>query len=434
VHLYLSSSPESYIQEIGRAGRDGRPAKAIALVLKDEVVIRHSLAHTDLVSKSQVKALLLYLRCQISESVRSLPESRLKNHPIHIAFPLAMSVLGCDCKAETAETIISLLEARDGKESLLMIEGQMYDFATIAPKRHRLEKLAERELLAEAILHCAKCVEKPAGEEKENDDSLQSETSASKLVGRAFGSYSFSIAQCANSLGESAEPRHVFAALRRLQSSRDIEFVLDTSPKDRYLHLRVTNAGMAIFNNESDKNFDALVEETHNRFTSTVSLCARKVLDINEIMTRVGQINQAEIHKTNEKKSPSLTLFQELISQYFQVEEQNPAETSADNDIAPFRTKFSTPDLASDVQTILCHLHNLHGESLNGQSNQRRPINLNDPGAIDYTSLTVTKFLHGIATPSAPVAQHRNHHLFGKMQDVQFCHLYAAVQNLFQSE
>jgi ATP-dependent DNA helicase Q4 len=434
VHLYLSSSPEHYIQEIGRAGRDGRPAKAIALVLKDEVVIRHSLAHTDVVSKSQVKALLSYLRCQILESVRSLPESRLKTHPIHIAFPLAMSVLGCDCKAESAETIISLLEARNGKESLLMIEGLICDSATIAPKRQKLEKLAERELVANAIMYCGKCVEKSAGEEKENDDSLLCETSASKLVGQAFGSYSFSIAQCANSLGESAEPRHVFAALRRLQASRDIEFVLDTSPKERSLHLRLTNAGMALFNDENERDFDDLVEETYNRCNSTVSLCAKKVLDIHEIMTKVGQTYSADIHRTNEKKSPSLALFQKLISQYFQMEEQNLGYTFAGYEIAPFRTKFSTADLASDVQTILCHLYNIHGECLNGKSNQRRLVSLNDAGTIDYTSLMITKFMHGITPPSIPVSQLRNHHLFGKMQDIPFYVLYTAVQDLFQSE
>ena len=45
VHLYLSSSPEHYLREIGRAGRDERPAKAVALVLREEVFIRR-LSHT----------------------------------------------------------------------------------------------------------------------------------------------------------------------------------------------------------------------------------------------------------------------------------------------------------------------------------------------------------------------------------------------------
>ena len=53
VHMYLSSSPEHYLQEIGRAGRDGHPAKAIALPLMEELPIRHSLVHSDFVTKSQ---------------------------------------------------------------------------------------------------------------------------------------------------------------------------------------------------------------------------------------------------------------------------------------------------------------------------------------------------------------------------------------------
>lgn len=429
VHLYLSSSPEHYIQEIGRAGRDGRPAKAVALVLKEEVLIRHSLAHSDLISKSQVSAILSFIHRRVEEAVLSLPEHRSKAQPVNISFPLAMFVLGCDCKAETAETIISLLEQRTEKEPLLFIEGIFYDAASIAPKRRHLEKLAELEPIAKAILHCGECVEPPAGEALQSSTVLNTnETRESKLVGRAFGSYSFSIAQCSNCLGESAEPRHVFAALRRLEISGEIEFVLDTSPKDRALNVRLTNEGMCLFKAGNHDVVNELAIETLNRFVSTISACTSKVTDINHIMHCVSKAEQEDDDDTEgSEKSASLVLFQELVGKYFEAEGQGKALAPPEETDQPFNTEFSTRELGMDAHTILSHMRDMHG-ALEGT----RLLCLDDSSATDYTALTITKFLHGIAPASLPLSQLRHHHLFGRMQSVQFCVLHEAVSNLFK--
>jgi hypothetical protein len=45
--------------------------------------------------------------------------------------------------------------------------------------------------------------------------------------------------------------------------------------------------------------------------------------------------------------------------------------------------------------------------------------------------LMITKFLHGIAPPSIPLNLIRRHHLFGKMQNIQFSTLHEAVGLLF---
>ena len=91
VHLYLSNSPEHYLQEIGRAGRDGRPAKAIALPAKEEVPIRHSLVHSNYISKSQIKSLLLAVREQVLVALEGTDVSNA-HHTVHIALRVQTTV------------------------------------------------------------------------------------------------------------------------------------------------------------------------------------------------------------------------------------------------------------------------------------------------------------------------------------------------------
>ena len=116
VHLNLPASPEHYLQEIGRAGRDGRAAKAIALVLQDEVIVRHSLGYSDLVSRNQVMKLLTNLRRSIlsaNNELRLVSESHngcFTSGTLHVALPLDATVAALDMKAESVETLLCLLE------------------------------------------------------------------------------------------------------------------------------------------------------------------------------------------------------------------------------------------------------------------------------------------------------------------------------------
>lgn len=434
VHMYLSSSPEHYLQEIGRAGRDERPAKAVALVLREEVFIRHSLAHTDLISKSQIMALLSFLHRQVEDSVASLPPNRSTAQPVNISLPLAMSVLGCDCRTETAETIVSLLEEKGDEEPLLFVEGISYDSATVAPKRCKLDQLAAKEPVAKAILHCALCMEPPAGEplqDKMDGQEIHSATRdrcEGKLLGHTYGSYSFSIAQASNCLGESAEPRHVFAALRRLESRGDIDFVVNTEPKDRSLNIRLTNAGMAVFKAGNQFMVDTLVSTTAARFSASISSCAAKVLDINYIMLSTNAVDPIAMDKNNSGKSSRLVRFQELIASYFEAEGCGSTLVSEPCHLPPFSREFTIRELSTDCQAVLAHLMDLQRASDDGTT---RLVILGDSTAVDYTALTIAKFLHGIAPASFPVSALRQHHLFGKMQCVQFSVLLESVTALF---
>ena len=55
VHFHLPQSVEHYVQEVGRAGRDGKPAYCHLFLCDQDFVKIHSLAHSDGLDRWQVR-------------------------------------------------------------------------------------------------------------------------------------------------------------------------------------------------------------------------------------------------------------------------------------------------------------------------------------------------------------------------------------------
>ena len=117
----------------------------------------------------------------------------------------------------------------------------------------------------------------------------------------SFGTYKFSVVRCARCMGPNTEPRHVYAALRRLQGNGELELVLDTTANGRAMHLRMNQDGIHLFRarggginfaqaqDEAGVNgLGAMVTKLSKQFSAKEKVGVGKVESMYEIMYKVS--------------------------------------------------------------------------------------------------------------------------------------------------
>jgi len=437
VHMHLPSTPENFMQEIGRAGRSNQKAKAVAIIIPDDFVVKHSLTHSECLSRSQINIFLLILQSIIEEAkidVIGTPEN------LDVSLPTRVMIEAVDCKHESIVTILSYLESERlaSAQLLLTLEGLYPDKATIVLKRNKIDKVALNEPILQYVRHCGVLVD--ASNESQSLASNFSVTSgtAFEMGFASYGHdvYNFSIMKCTRMMGIGTEPRHIYAALRRLEKSGQIELKFDRK-EEQDLHLKITSKGLAFFCgsslDESGKTLEDLSKELWTIFSDHEINVTSKCESMYEIMCRLdAEHRQITAFDTCDSKigdafkSSTTRLFHKMMSDYFNgyrdVDATNPDIFSTPIKQFPFDEIGCKSQLLTDVMSLTSD------PSLHKPSSSRIAVRFGAQPYQDYTSIVLTKFFHGIDTPRIAISDWISHPLWAKYREFSFASMLASVR------
>ena len=423
IHLCLPSSPEHYVQEIGRAGRNGQPAQAVAIVVEDEAISKHSLAHSDLISPLQIQSFWNILK--------NLPQHKSDNEnendiAVDVALPIELTVQATDIKQESIETMLSKLEEKTTfwPALLKIVQGNFMDSAVVTLKQSSMEELSKKEAVVNAIKKCGI-------EVKDNNCDDEHDNYNSGFFAYSQGAYKFSILACTRALGPGAEPRHVFATLRRLQNCGELEYTLDR--KQLFWHLRLSPEGIQhISPSQHGSTIEKdIIENLTNIFTKQNDIQVDKVEKIFEIMKCVADLESCDRNELRRRDFPK---FQEMVGQYFGHNYDDHPISSNEKlyDVSlPFKEIIDTDlnittQLRSDIMVIL------QDPSISASPSNPHAVTIScQKDSSNFSTLTLCKILHGIETPRFPSSYWRSHRLWGKWKMIEFKKLMDILFSIF---
>jgi len=121
VHFGLPRSVENFVQEVGRAGRDGGPAYCHLFLSDDDLVLLYSLIHSDVVERANVKALLLRIFAKPKRCGRlsgRLAGARPRKGSFLVSLPIEETEMEFDMRREALDTILTHVEQRCGADNV----------------------------------------------------------------------------------------------------------------------------------------------------------------------------------------------------------------------------------------------------------------------------------------------------------------------------
>ena len=338
----------------------------------------------------------------------------------------------------------------------------------ITLKRRELEKLGEKESIAKLIERCGTKLE---GGQTDVEKAMKLRGGTAKDAGfysYCLGNWRFSVvevsespeptststttkltyfrsAQVATMLGSGGEPRHVFAALRRLERMGEMEVSLDSGVGGNAHYCSLNRKGVEFFSHkgmemetEMEIKMEALVEKLAARMHRQESVCVEKVEEIWKTCYKLHQVlndkkkegeeeegeeeegeeeeEEEEIFKETKRKIRNDT-FNKISADYFSEASKESENDDGNSSTIPLvSNKVRKRDMNKLVSDISMLLRDSRLTIPRGADTVRVGLKKFE----DYSAKVCAGVLHGIGSPRMDPSAWWDHSLWGRWRDWDF--------------
>ncbi|CCI41684.1 unnamed protein product [Albugo candida] len=427
IHYHFPSSIEAYVQQIGRAGRDQKHAFGISYLHVEEVLPRRSLLFHSSVEETQLASLLSLLGSQVARKAlhkRSFDE--LTTDVLRVAdehcvivrtsveessqflvidLELAWLEVFVDMNKAMIQTFLALchleLDSAPEESIGLKMDAEFTPRGLLCVVYLPASKLSTKDDDASFLMRIIDAIEqgklsKVAHVERRNEGYTSVLILRFPLLETAMHLYGPSPEYAIEEKVEAMEQRlwhtlQEFSArgvISRFQAEKlACRIQIELTVRD---HQELQNS-LILVTSRLYRKHEQLQRRQVNRFETLYSIFREASISTQE---ELEQINLFDIRSDSAQIERQIHLEKRLTS-YFDGEEQC---SKLMEDLIPALTAEKRRIIIEDIKELL----------------------LTDTGGDVWTSINVTKLLHGIGSPKFPQQKWRDHRLWGKHENVAF--------------
>lgn len=447
VHFHMPSSAENYLQQVGRAGRDGKPARALLFLAKQDARLFRSLAFSNALASTQLHQLIkiVFLTTSITSeydsvvAVSTCIDDGGESHWLTLETGWAESAL--DMKSATIETFLTLLAQKMPMSKIsnassagvsLLPSGASKASVQLSDKQMR--SLPGGSDLRRLLAACD-----PSGTTQVKHASVQHDVNGYLITSTAtfhigemahalFGGVSRVMTDFYSPVGEEEgeqvgrEQRRLLQLLRQAQLDGLVQRVTLEAPAF-YVHVRYTP------NTTTETKADLVAVVAQQLFEQHESMEERQLARLARLYAALSAaavpVAAPEDEELDEEKASAL---ENKLSQYFQLEEvdDDDAIDQADHrllaEVLEPLSMAMIEQIERDVRALITMM--------------RRDVEpeVESDDELPWTSLSAARIFHGLGSPAFPVRLWRQHGCWRKYDGLAFEKLARIAERVISAE
>ncbi|CAI5745887.1 unnamed protein product [Peronospora destructor] len=479
VHFHMPSSVEEYVQQVGRAGRDGKAARALLYLLHEDAIHYRSLLFSTALHRDQLRRLLTLVFLDHAISAASS-----KNHVI-VAEYFSQGVGGLtlvslerdwlerhlDLKAATIETFLTLLALEtqrvnktneDNSLGLrVMLQPLSMSRCTLQLLETQAKKLATRSC-AKLLLKAVQRNELPNARVTHRKDGYLSSWAVDFHLREAAQWYERTISArgtveknattLASSGAQQDENTDAVAVAAATNERRMLQELRTAQQTGHVQHLSLYQPAFQIqlsWQVELSKKMKAEVVErwTNILYAKHEHLESRQLARLAHLY---GALHTAALptpspiasrHRIEDEEDETEVLgdkalaLETKLEHYFDDDDDkndgNEAESgSEDKHLLQKILRPLTPSLIESIERDTCSLIQLRLDGSDPMEGCEAEGHKNTDDGTKWTSYSVAKVFHGLTTPQLPIRLWRDHLCWRRYSDVAFEHIVQIVNKV----